>query len=188
MIHSLVGPIPKHRYVWVEPRALGEHDEWLRGSWFGIQSHPSRAWGCHIMLDCGAVYRNVPLHHLSAGPSVNVTWTPRQAQVWDCYGYDFTVTEYPFLAEMGIVAMIRNADPKLSNYEVAGHFLFSVAPVGDGWSNAPEQSKEFFFVELENGRFAALPTNALLFDDQSFSSPQWPKFLRRQTKIWSAEE
>jgi uncharacterized protein (DUF736 family) len=72
--------------------------------------------------------------------------------------------------------------------EQGGSYLFSVAPIGDGWSNEPEQSKEFFFLELENGRLAALPTNAVLFDDKSFSKPEWPKFLKRQREIWSAEE
>jgi hypothetical protein len=64
MIHSLCGPLPKHRYVWIQPQAMGNHG-WLRAVWFGLVSHPSRAWGCNVMLECGAIYRNVPLHQLA---------------------------------------------------------------------------------------------------------------------------
>jgi hypothetical protein len=182
MIHSHIAPLPTHRYVWIEPNALGNHD-WMKAIWFGLVSHPSRAWGCNVLLKCGAMYRNVPLNKLSTGPSVNVEWTPAQAQVWDCYGYDFAITEYTFLSEMRVRARFPEKTETMG-----GSYLFSVSPVADGWSRQPEQSKEFTFVELDNGRFCALPTNGILFDDRSFVDLEWPTFLRRQVEVCSAEE
>ncbi len=133
------------------------------------------------MLECGAIYRNVPLHHLASDNRAEVDWTPSHAQYWDCYGTDFSLVEYPFLHEMKVKARIKRDEHN-------GSYLFSAIPIGDGWSSEPEQSKEFFFCELENGRYTALPTNGVLFVDTSFGKPEWPKFLRRQNTIWSAEE
>lgn len=176
MIYSHTAPI-RHRQVWIQPSALGKHD-WIQAIWFGLVSYPSRTWGCNIRLECGATYRNVPLHHMATRADAAKVWEPSDAQTWDCYGYDFTIVEYPYLTEMAVV----------TKQAYRGSYLFSAIPVGDGWSSIPEQAKEFYFLELDNGRIASLPTNEVLLDDKSFGTLQWPDFLRRQTHIWSAEE
>jgi len=73
--------------------------------------------------------------------------------------------------------------------EFAGEYLFTLVPVADAFSAAPEQSKEFMFCALSNGRITAQPTNHVLVDDRSFTTELvWPKFLKRQTDWHSAEE
>lgn len=190
MIHSLVGPIPKHRQVWVEPNACGDHG-WMRAIWIGLVSYPGRAWGCNLILENGAPYRNVPLHQLAARRRAT-KWSVSYAQAWDCYGYGFTTLEYPYL--VGMTTWARYA----KHATMRGTFLFSAAPVDDGFSHHPDQAKEFYFVELDNGRFTAQPTNRVLIEDRSFTTvktpmgptalDQWPKNLRRQEQVWSCED
>jgi len=180
-LHTHSGSLVTHQYVWIDPGAIGEQD-WIRGVWFGITCYPGRAFGCHVLLECGAVYRNVPLHQLSAVRDAPL-WSPTQAQTWDAYGYQFSITEYPFLANMN--ARVRLQDDS----EHAGHYLFTLVPVGDPFSAAPEQSKEFYFVQLDSGRFTAQPTNQVLIDDRSFCTTlEWPTFLKRQRGWHSAED
>lgn len=175
-LYTHSGQLPRHQYVWVQPGAMGTHG-WLRAVWFGLTSFPSRAWGCHVLLDSGAVYRNLPLHHLAhreAAPTIELS----KVQGWDCYGLQFSTIEYEFLREMRVKTRIGE-----------GHYLFTAVPVNDGFSAEPEQSKEFFFVALDNGRFASLPTNYVLFDDRSFIKKlEFPEFLKRQTEKWSVED
>jgi hypothetical protein len=65
--------------------------------------------------------------------------------------------------------------------------MFTVIPMLDGFSAEPEQSKEFYFIKLDNGRFTSQPTNHLLVKDKSFiTESSWPK-LSRQTSIWSVD-
>lgn len=182
-LHTHAGPLPTHQYVWVEPNAIGDHG-WLRAVWFGLTSFPGRAFGCHVLLECGAVYRNVPLHQLASRNDVDEPWTPAQAATWDCYGYQFSTIEYPFLQSMNCRARLQDKS------ERRGMYLFTVAPVGDAFSAAPEQSKEFYFIQLENGRFTAQPTNHVLIEDRSFTRTDmgWPDFLRRQEGWHSAED
>lgn len=181
MLYTHAGAMPRHQYVWVQPNAIGLHD-WLRGVWFGLTSYPGRAWGCHILLECGAVYRNVPLHHL-ATRKTETEWKSSQAATWDAYGWQFSTIEYPYLASMN--ARVRLQDKS----EHDGMYLFSAVPVGDAFTAEPEQSKEFYFVALDNGRITAQPTNHVLIEDRSFCTDvEWPKFLRRQNEWHSAED
>jgi hypothetical protein len=179
MIYSGAGPLPRHTYCWVEPDTFGNND-WLRVAWFGLVSHPGRTWGCHVMLECGAVYRNVPLHRL-AHKYPTVDWKTSDAQTWDCYGHYFSVLEYPFFEAVPVIVRLR------SKQELSGKYMFTAIPMLDGFSLEPEQSKEFYFIKLDNGRFTAQPTNHILVQDKSFITESgWPR-LERQTKTWSVD-
>jgi hypothetical protein len=128
------------------------------------------------------VYRNVPLHQLSTDKDAP-PWTAAQAQTWDAYGWQFATLEYPYLHSMN--ARVRLQD----GAEHGGMYLFTLAPVGDAFSASPAQSKEFYFLQLENGRFTAQPTNQVLIEDRSWTTKiEWPKFLRRQRDWHSAED
>jgi len=179
MIYSGAGPLPRHTYCYVEPNTFG-NEKWERVAWFGLVSHPGRTWGCHVMLECGAVYRNVPLHRLAHRETVT-GWTPCEGQTWDCYGHHFSVVEYPFLEAAPVIVRLRSKE------ELTGRYLFTAIPMLDGFSLEPEQSKEFYFIKLDNGRFTAQPTNHVLVQDKSFITvSEWPR-LKRQTEAWSVD-
>lgn len=181
MTYTHAGSLPRHLYVWIEPNAIGQHD-WLRAVWFGIASYPGRAWGCHVLLECGAIYRNVPLHKVAMRNTEEV-WRPQDAQTWDAYGWQFSTIEYSYLMSNNVLVRLRD------KREFAGEYLFTLVPIGDPFSAAPEQSKEFMFCALANGRITAQPTNHVLVADRSFTTELvWPKFLARQTDWFSSEE
>ena len=182
-LYTHAGPLPAHQYVWLEPGAIGDH-AWLPAVWFGLVSYPGRTWGCHVLLECGAVYRNVPLHQLAwRNDPPPVDWKASDAQTWDCYGWGFSTLEYPFLASMNARARLQDG------IEESGQYLFTAVPVGDAFSAEPAQAKEFYFLKLDNGRYTAQPTNQVLIDDRSFVEEMaWPTSLRRQRTVWSAED
>lgn len=177
------GPLPRHIYCHVDVSFVRTSGTGVEPCvWFGLVSHPGRAWGCHVMLECGAVYRAVPLHALASRPDA-AEWTVADAQHWDCYGYGWAGVIYPFLD--GLRCEAKCGSPSVAH---AGDYLFTAAPIGDGFSADPEQAKEFVFVELDNGRYTAQPTNRVLFKDKSFTTVTgWPKDVRRQTEFWSCE-
>ncbi len=133
------------------------------------------------MLECGAVYRNVGLHQLALSPEA-APWQPFEAATWDVYGWQFTTLEYPFLCGMQARVRLQNKT------EYDGDYLFTAAPLSDGFSSDPGQSKEFYFLSLPAvGRFTAQPTNHVLIKDKSFVTLAWPDFLHRQRVWFSAE-
>jgi hypothetical protein len=179
-LHTASGPIPTHQYCQLQPNSIGEHG-WIPVAWFGLSSYPGRTWGCHVMLECGAIYRSVPLHQLAHNLS-DTPWLPSQAQTWDCYGLGFSTLEYPFLAGRRVKARLRDRS------EHDGKYICTIVPVGDPWSAHPDQGKEFTLIALDNGRYTAQPTDRVLFEDLSFTREiGWPNWLRRQTQIWTAE-
>jgi hypothetical protein len=137
-------------------------------------------WGCTIMLECGAVYRAVPPHALAFDPQPELDWRPDHAQRWDCYGREFSTIEYTYLRGMGAIA--KNCDG-----EFQGEYLFTAAPIDDGFSRYPEQAKEFCFIKLNNDRLTIQPTDKVLFHDDSFATPEWPTDLKTTTEIYSCE-
>lgn len=174
------GSLLTHQYCFVQPNAIGDHT-WLPVAWFGLSSYPGRVWGCHVLLECGAIYRNVPLHQLASRPT-DQGWEPHHAQTWDCYGREFSVLEYNFLAGRRVVARLRDRS------EQPGQYLCTIVPIADPWSAHPDQGKEFTLVALDNGRYTAQPTDRALFEDKSFTRKiEWPSWLNRQTQTWSAE-
>ena len=177
-----IGSLPRHQYVWVDSSFT--HEEpcgFVPAVWFGLVSIPGRMWGCNVMFESGAVYRSVPPHALSFSPTPHLDWRPDDAQLWDCYGYDWHATEYTYLRGMQCDALIKNS-------EHLGTYLFTAAPIGDGFSDAPEQAKEFMFIRLYNDRLTIQPTNRVLFEDRSFTNASRgvPR-LRLQSEIYSCE-
>jgi hypothetical protein len=68
-----------------------------------------------------------------------------------------------------------------------GTYLFSTAHLNDGWSDSPDQDKEFIFIELDNGRLTIQPTNRVAFIDKSYTLPTTLPKLKLQETIYSCE-
>ena len=78
------GSLPRHQYVWVDGTFMGS-EGWHPAVWFGLHSQPGRAWGCTILLECGAIYRDLPLHALAFQPEVGATYLFTAIPVGDPY-------------------------------------------------------------------------------------------------------
>jgi len=170
--------LPHHQYVWVDRSFIREGGTGFEPAvWFALHSHPGRAWACHVMLECGAVYRGLPPHAIaySADPD---DWTLPQAEIWDCYGWSFSLLSYAFLA--GLQAVTKDG--------VLCDYLFTAVPIGDAYSAHPSQSKEFMFMRTKGERLVILPTNGLRFIDKSFTAEGERSRLKLSDTVWSCEE
>jgi hypothetical protein len=174
------GSLPRHQYVSVCGAFIGfGADEWFPAVWFGLHSHPGRAWGCTVLLESGAVYRDLPPHALAFCSDPD-PWTIKDAQQWDCYSSQFSLHTYDYLD--GLTAIVRAADA-----ELGAEYLFTAIPVGDAYTHAPAQAKEFMFLRTDGGRLTIQPTNRVLFRDKSFTTvPRWLP-LRRSESVYSCE-
>lgn len=183
MTNSLIGDIPKHQYVWIDTEFTHQKPVgFMRALWFAIVSHPGRVWGCTVLLESGAVYRSLPPHAIAFCENPAKEWGVKTAQRWNCYGTDFSTIEYKYLRGLDLTV-------KTISGCYSGKYLFTAAPVGDAFSDAPDQAKEFTFAALDNGRLTIQPTNNVLVHDISFTetAKQFPNYLKRQTEVWSCE-
>ena len=182
MKYTLVGELPKHQYCFVDSKYTHrEYDGFVPCVWFGLVSYPGRAWGATVMLESGAIYRNIPLHALSFIEN-NSEHSILAAQSWDCYSENFTVLEYNYLSGLACLAKLNDVQ------QVAGVYLFSVHPLNDGFSAYPAQAKEFCFIKLYDGRITVQPTNHVVFNESSFTEFEgFPNYLKPQKSVYSAE-
>jgi len=180
MTFSQSGQLPAHQYCLVDQSFISSQTGFVPCVWFGLVSIPGRAWGCTIMLECGAVYRAVPPHALAFHDQPELDWQIHYAQRWDCYGREFSTIEYTYLR--GVECSSKCDDQNLS-----GEYIFTASPIDDGFSRHPSQAKEFMFIKLYNGRLTIQPTDKVLFMEKSFVEPQWPSGLKLSNEVWSCE-
>jgi hypothetical protein len=148
--------------------------------WVGVTSIPGRAWGINVILrNGGALYRNLPPHSIGFH-SEDFGWTIQQAQLWDCYSYHFTIVQSPILRGLRMRAKVKGE-------LLTGEYLFHVTHVDDGWSDSPDQDKEFYFIKLDNGRLTIQPTNRITFIDASFIVNDNLPELKLSDTIYSCE-
>ena len=170
------GNLPKHQYVYVDLRYISDTEGFIPAIWFGVCSIPGRMWGCHVLLENGAVYRSIPPHAISF-TGTPIYWPSSDAQLWDCYSSEFSIIEYTYLA---------NLRCKILPYDIDGRYLFTAIPHSEGFSEYPEQAKEFFFIRLDNNRLTIQPTNRVIFRDKSFTVERDLK-LKTSTEIYRCE-
>ena len=183
-MNHLIGAIPRHHYIFIDSEFTHQKSiGFIPAVWIGVVSFHGRMWGCTVMLESGAIYRNLPPHALAFSDNPEKQWTNKDAQAWDCYGETFSCMEYSYLSGLDVKA-------RWNGWEKMGDYLFTVAPIGDGYSSYPEQAKEFSFIKLKNNRLTIQPTNHLLYRDRSFTRNKdmtFPTELKRQTDVWSCE-
>lgn len=182
MNYTKIGALPTHRYIWVDSEYThAEPCGLVEAMWVGLTAIPGRAWGINVILrDGGALYRNIPPHAVAFREDAD-SWYIEEAQTWDCYSYDFVVLQNPILKGLE-VAVLWHKDKALH-----GEYLFSTTHLHDGWSDSPDQDKEFIFVKLLNGRLTIQPTNRVRFIDHSYTTEALPK-LKLQTNTYSCEK
>lgn len=179
MLYTASGSLPKHQYVYVLGKFVGLEGV-VPAVWFGLHAHPSRAWGCTVMLESGAVYRNLPPHALT-WTKTPMEWGLEQAQLWNCYGSQFSLHEYTYLTGLSAIA-------RVGKREYPSVYLFTAIPVGDGFTAEPTQDKEFMFLRTSLGRLTIQPTNRVKFVDGSFTQDRgWPT-LSVQSEVYSCED
>lgn len=179
--------LPRHRYVHVIEKAVhrgGAPDKTMPCIWYGISSTPGRMYGCHVMLESGAMVVDLPLHALRHEASATQLWYSDEAQRWDAFGWDIEVYEPKYLS--GLFARVLDRDHK--EVERYGDLWFCIDHKGDGYSQEPAQHKHQWIVALDSGVFTCVPQDQLLVSEQSFTeyTTTIPP-IKRQTKFWSCE-
>ena len=192
--HCRIASVPQHIYGKVERNILHGMDgtKGLENCvLFGITSIPSRALLFTILCESGAQWTNIPIHMLrwdqfrgqeldDDAPVHPLT----DLQMWDCHGWDFAVTRYEYLREMG--CQFRKRDGSW----VDASYWFTLDHTDNGWSLYPPEHKCYHLLLLEDGsrQIAAQPNNRILWKDDSFVKPGLPLDYKVMAPItWHAE-
>ena len=154
---------------------------------FGVTSIPSRALHFSILCESGAQWARIPLHKLRhEKPTSDRIHDLPQLQSWDCHGWDFCVTQYEYLREMGCKFKTRDGEI------VPASYWFTLDHTDNGYSQYPPEHKCYHMLLLDDGsgQIAAQPNNRIVWRDDSFvrSNPdQLNNYRVMPEKTWHAE-
>lgn len=179
--------LPRHRYVYVIESAVhrkGATDKTVPAVWWGMSATPGRMFGCHILLESGAMVVDLPLHCLRHKADATQRWTFDLAQRWDAYGWAIEAHEPAYLA--GLSCKVLDEDH--AHVAHVGDLWFYLDHVSDGYSAEPSQHKHHWIVALEDGVFTCVPQDQLLVRESSFTQIDGIPPIKRQTRVWSCEE
>lgn len=190
MHHCLNASVPQHAYGYVakeilhglDPEYIGQYEPCVI---FGVTSIPSRCLHFSILCESGAQWARIPLHMLRWQEPTRERRALNELQCWDCHGWDFSVTQYEYLREMG--CKYRTPAGEMVN----ASYWFTLDHTDNGFSQYPPEHKCYHLLFLEDGpgQIAAMPNNRILWNDKSFVKPGHPlnyKVMAPQT--WHAEE
>jgi hypothetical protein len=185
MSHNI--DLPRHRYVHVMESAVmraGSPERTLPCVWWGISATPGRMFGCHILMESGAVVVDLPLHALRHHPEATHLWRPSDAQRWDAYGWHVEAHEPAYLAGLGCRVLSPDHRAEVGR----GALWFYLDHGRDGYSLEPGQHKHHWVVALENGAFTCIPQDMMLVEESSFTvSGGIIPPVKRQSRVWTCE-
>ena len=184
MAHNV--DLPRHRYCYVIEAAVihgGSQEKTLPCVWWGMSATPGRMFGCHILLESGAMVVDLPLHALRHQPDATQRWKPWEAQRWDGYGWHMETYEPAYLSDLR--CRVLSEDHR--DITEVGELWFAIDHVRDGYSLEPGQHKIHWVVALRGGVFTCVPQDMVLVHELSFTKPGPIPRIKRQDKIWSCE-
>lgn len=118
---------------------------------FGVSSLQGRALGFHVMVHAtGAVIWRLPIHALCARLEADALEL-EQCQLWDCFSYELSVTEFGHLDGRRCKVWLRGG------VEAEGRYRFTVDWYGSAYAeNAGDSGhKCAHVIELDDGNYVA---------------------------------
>lgn len=138
------------------------HGEYINGTVFGLASVYGRALGFHVLTEHGAQIARLPISALvftQHEPHLPLHYL----QLWDCFAYDVSITDFDWLHEMRVQVALR--DQQIFD----GSYMFTVDWFGNNDSEEPGEDghKNAHVIRLDCGCIAAQPNNRIIWHEPS---------------------
>ena len=161
---------------------------------FGLGSISGRALLFHCLLTNGAIYWRLPISAFiqrGSGNTLHNTQMESQdledLQLWNSFSYYPSITVFDFLKGQRCKYFSKN---KL----YYGEYLFTVDwahpesnILDTEHSEIPDQHKCGHVLSLDNGNYAVMPNNRILWSIPSFTTSSSVPDYKVQTTIWNVE-
>jgi hypothetical protein len=163
---------------------------------FGLGSISGRALLFHCLLTNGAIYWRLPISAFIQRGSGNTLYKGQMEhqdledlQLWNSFSYYPAVTTFDFLKGQRCKYFSKN-----KNKLYHGEYLFTIDwahpesnIIDTEHSEIPDQHKCGHVLALDNGNYAIMPNNRILWSIPNFTTkPSVPDY-KVQTTIWNVE-
>lgn len=149
-----------HIYGYVRTEFLYDqqsgHGQFTPCAIYGIASRAGHALAFHVHLNNGASWAPIPLHALAWKDGTPLRGIG-EIQAWDCFGDEAVAHRFTYLRDLRVRALGQ-----------LGRYVCTVDWLNNGYSDTPDQQKSAHLIALDDGNFAALPNNRVVFLEPSF--------------------
>jgi hypothetical protein len=125
---------------------------------FGIHTVKNQAMTFVAMIENGACYTKLPLHAFcwkKDAPKRNLS----DLIVYDNFSYSNSVICYDYLKHMSCEFFNEEKE------KFGAKYMFTIEPYGSDRAEDPKFYKPFHFLKMDEGNYAAQPTNRIIWDD-----------------------
>lgn len=149
------------------------HGELVEATAFAVRSCQGQALLFYVMLaDTGAVYDKVPISALldfDGDKESHLSY--HVLQLWDCFSYDLSVTQFMFLKGKRAQIFLKNKQKAEGIYKFTVDWYANGAEeMSTSYAEEPSQHKCAHVFLLENGQYCAYPNNRILWNEPSMVS------------------
>ena len=113
---------------------------------------------CHVLLESGANWTGLPIHAISTKNTFE--FNADNLMPWAAMGEDLDIFNVKYLE--GLECQTINS------IKSKGRHAGIMIDWKDGFSRYAQEHKPLNMIELENGQFAFLPNNFVVYDDKHF--------------------
>lgn len=125
---------------------------------FAAASIPGHALLFHAQLDNGAVYYRLPIDKFS-WKALSTPLALNQLNAWNCASADISCITFDWLYNQSVTYVRPN---------ISGRYVTTLDWLGRGTTaEIPQEHKCAHIIKLDNGQFACLPNNYLLWNEPS---------------------
>ncbi len=164
--------LPFHLYVHVDNRALGPSmpSGTTRGIWHAVYARPGQIVMAHVLLETGAEWCGIHLHHIAATPDAAAA-SPSDLQPWGAMGDHLEAVHLEYLEGLSAISSGKGLP-------FAGRHTGIVLDWADGFSRYPQEHKPLNLIERADGRYMLLPNNYCRYLDKHLTTTQRDSDLR----------
>jgi hypothetical protein len=171
--------LPFHIYVNIDNRFLGDNmpSGYTPAIWHSVFCRSNQVLMCHVLLESGANWTGLPIHAISTKKAYE--FTSSELMPWSAMGEDLDVFNVKYLEGLECKT--------IESMESRGRHTGIIIDWKDGFSRYAQEHKPLNMIELENGQFAFLPNNFVVYDDKHFvckNAQDNLKYYKRGEKIY----
>jgi hypothetical protein len=172
--------LPFHLYVNVDNKYLGPQmpNGVTQAIWHAVYCREYQTLMAHILLESGAHWSGLPIQAIST--TKDFSWEREQLMPWAAMGdcIESFYAKYLEGLECNVFKPIQSK----------GRHTGIIIDWTDGFSRYPSEHKPLNVIHLENGQFAFLPNNFIIYNDKHFTNEAAKenlKYYRRgETVYW----
>ena len=151
-----------------------DSNEWYYCIAHAVQSLPGKILTFHVLTEHGIHRSRIPINEIFV--SISNRNIPHDfKQLWDCFGYDANIIQYPLLHRCQVILKDQT--------KIWAKYLFTIDWFNNAYSNDPTDYKCGHVLVSDDGYLLCQPNNRIVWADTNFVTKELTLELAKSQKV-----